>query len=90
MPDAVADVDAVLPEETIVPFDARKTAHAYKVAPVTAPQLREVPLNVREVGAAREALEARTVVEPVMGGVATMTMRPFPPALVVPAPTPAE
>jgi hypothetical protein len=86
--DDVAEVDAVLPEETMEPFDARKTAHAYKVAPVTAPQLREVPLNVREVGAAREGVEASAVVEAVIDpdvpvGYERMTM-PEPPAPELP------
>jgi hypothetical protein len=87
--DAVADVDAVLPEETIVLFDAKKTAQLYKVAPATAAQPREVPLNVREVGAARVVLEARVFAEPITGEIATMTTRPLPPTAVVPAPTPA-
>jgi hypothetical protein len=64
--DDIAEVDAVLPEETIVLFDARKTAQLYKVAPATAAQPREVPLNVREVGAAREGVVAGTAEEPVV------------------------
>jgi hypothetical protein len=83
-------VDAVVPEETIVLFDARKTAQLYKVAPATAPHPRAVPLNVREVGAARVVLEEKAVAEPITGGVAIMTTRPFPPAaFTAPAPTPA-